>query len=383
MIRNEFNSKPDNINRVSYFVSNCDLANPKGGFDGLGGRVYDLVKQNFPAITLLDKVNPPIHKLEWIQSKIFRKLSIPSSFPAFSSARLSEISSLLNSKICSGEGFIFFHGATPWIYYEPSKRYFIFTDCSFETYINNYHKREQYSKNDIGRIVKAETKFLAKAEHVFFSSQWALEETKKAYSLKGENFSNINQGPLLETDDIMPTLPENYFLFISLDFKGKGGEEICRAFMEFNSVNKKFKLLIVGQKPPDQYLKDSNIEYLGYINKADVGGQPRLKNLYKKCLALLLFTQKDIAPVVIIEAGLNGCPTISNDHAAINEMIVNEEIGLVIEKTKTDLIGALLKISSMDQIQLLAMRNRVFEYFTNKYNWARSGETILSVIGRD
>ena len=90
--------------------------------------------------------------------------------------------------------------------------------------------------------------------------------------MKGDNFSNINQGPLLKTDDIIPTLPENYFLFISLDFKGKGGEDICRAFIEFNSVNKKYKLLIVGQKPPDQFLRDSNIEYLDILIKLMLTG---------------------------------------------------------------------------------------------------------------
>jgi glycosyltransferase involved in cell wall biosynthesis len=373
---------PDSIQGPVVFVSNFDLNNRKGGFDGLGGKIYDALHESLDRVILFDKINPRVLIGDKLFSKLFRAIGIPAQFPAFSSSRLDMVKQDLTNRISSGSSIIFFHGITPWISYRPRNKYYAFTDCSFETYIDKYHKKSLFSTADIKRIVENEKRFMQNAECIFFSSQWALEETKRGYNLDGRNFKNINQGPLIDLPGISEevVIPDDQFLFIGLDFYGKGGDEICRAFGEFNASGKKYKLLIVGQKPPDKYLRNEDIEYLGYINKYDRNERERLLSLYRRSKALLLFTQKDIAPVVIIEAGLFGCPTIANKHCAISEMIVDGKTGYLINKSGEELMTAMNKISQMDNKALFKMRSSAKDNFQKNYSWEDSINSILETI---
>jgi hypothetical protein len=81
------------------FVSNFDLGNRRGGFDGLGGKIYDFIREEFPNTTLVDSIDPPVHRSDRYMSKIFRKVGMPASFPVFSRSRLNVTASILQQRI--------------------------------------------------------------------------------------------------------------------------------------------------------------------------------------------------------------------------------------------------------------------------------------------
>jgi len=360
------------------FVSNFDLGKRKGGFDGLGGKILDLIRVEFPNTFLVDNVNPPVQKTDRYMSKIFRKIGIPARFPIFSKSRLDITAGLLHQRIPPQTDFIIFHGTTPWINYTPRHKYFTFTDCSFETYISNYHDRRQYSKKDSNRIIKAEEKFFANAEQVFLTSEWAISETKKHYHLSGDNFLNIRQGPSMEisVNAFSGNAPLNQFVFIGTDFLGKGGAEICNAFKRFTRDHSDYKLIVIGQRPPEEFLAIPNIEFLGYVNKSTPEGRLQFEQIYQQSKALLLLTKKDISPLVLIEAGLHGCPSIANGQGAIPEMIVENLTGFLINTSEDECLSAMKLIAGMDEGMLLKLRRETRDHYQANYDWSN----IMKVI---
>jgi len=365
-----------------FFVSNFNLNNRKGGFDGLGGKIFDLLKENLDDVILLDNINPPVEKIDRYRSILMRKMRIPANFPVYSASRLNRIGSLLDKAVGGKKGFIVFHGATPWIGYKPTNKYYTFTDCSFETYISNYHDRSHYSKRDISRIIKAEEKFFANAEQVFFTSGWAIEETKKHYQLTGDNFLNIRQGPSMEISPQAFTdeSPLNQFVFIGTDFLGKGGDLICNAFRKFTTEHQDYKLLIIGQRPPEEFLSIPNVIFLGYVNKSSAEGRQQLEQIYQQSKALFLLTRKDISPLVLIEAGLHGCPSIANSQGAIPEMIMENISGFKINSNEEECLHAMIKIAGMEDQELKTLRRNTKNYYQDNYDWSGIMKLMMQKI---
>jgi len=352
------------------FVSNVDINNRKGGWDGLGGKIFDLLCERLGPIKLLDKINPEVSFYSKATSKFFRLIGWKAKFPAFSKERLNRIVGLLKKQIPADTDYIIFHGSTPWIHYQPGVKYCALLDCSFYTYMQVYHQIEQYSSKDIDRIKDRERHFFKNAHRIFFTSQWALRETCTHYELKGENFEVIGQGPSTVIKKQEKAIPlKNQFLFIATDFLGKGGAQICNAFQQLLVTYSDYELVIVGQTPPENFLSGKNIRFLGYINKSTPEGQDQLETLYRQSKALLMMTKKDIAPLVIIEAGLYGCPSIANNVSAIGEMIKDKETGLLINSNESELFKAMLEMAAMNANDITKMREKVKEFMLTDFSW--------------
>jgi glycosyltransferase involved in cell wall biosynthesis len=361
----------DVIKKNKYlFVSNVDIRNRKGGWDGLGGKIFDLLGDQIGPVQLLDNINPEIGFLSKATSKLFRKIGFKANFPAFSKSRLNAIARTLSDKIPADTDYIIFHGSTPWINYQLNTKYCALLDCSFITYMQVYHQLSQYSKSDIGRIRNKERTFFKNAHCIFFTSTWALQETCKHYELSGENFKVIGQGPSTEVRPPKNDLPvKDQFLFIATDFLGKGGAEVCNSFEKFLTIYPDYELVIVGQQPPKDFLLGKNIQFLGYINKSTPEGMEQLENLYRQSKALLMMTRKDIAPLVIIEAGLYGCPCIGNNASAIGEMIKDKQTGVLINSNEQELLQAMLLIAGMKEPEMQQMRKQVREFMLSDFSW--------------
>ena len=207
------------------FISNVDIRNRRGGWDGLGGKIYDLLCEAFEDVGLAEKLTPPVDTFARITSKILRILRWPANFPAFSPKRLKQYADLVTQNIDPAAGHLVFHGSTQWVDYRPAVPYSVYIDCAYLTYLQVYHRIGQYSKRDIERIKRKERDFLMRAHRVLFTSAWALEETRRNYALAGTNFISIGLGPLLNIapEDSTPLPVRNQFLFVGIDFLGKGG----------------------------------------------------------------------------------------------------------------------------------------------------------------
>jgi glycosyltransferase involved in cell wall biosynthesis len=375
---------PDNIQGPVVFVSNFDLNDRKGGFDGLGGKIYDILAEKHNNILLVDHVNPPYRKIDVFLSKIFRIAGIPALFPAFSKKRLKLISKELERRLPRDTSSIIFHGITPWIGFKPSVPYFAFSDCSFDTYMDLYHERQAFSAKDLHRIGKCEGEFMANAMGVFFTVDWSLNEAKRQYGLDGSNLMKMGQGPTMDIpkDAFHNTPPGKQFVFIGTDFIGKGGIQICEAFQKVYEKDQEYKLIIIGQKPPAEYLQKPGISFLGYINKSSPEGRKQFSEIYRQSRALLMLTKKDIFPIVLIEAGLYGCPAVANKQSGIPEVIQDGKTGYLIESSTVELENAMMRLAEQDDRELVAMRQFTSHFYAENYSWEQIYSRIHTAMSK-
>lgn len=355
------------------FISNTSILHPRGGWDGLGGKIYALLREHFPSTRLVEKLNPEISLFPKVVSKILRSAGLRGNFPVFNEKRLKEIAGIVQANITKEIDYIFFHGATPWIGYQPDRPYAAFLDCSFMTYMNYYHDIGKFNKKDIARIMLAERKFFENAHKVFFSSQWAISDTRRLYNIDGSNFVRIGQGPTTNTKPLETLAPvvKKQFLFIGLDFLGKGGAEVCESFQRVVKDHPDYELIIAGQKPPDKFISEKNVRYVGFLNKSNPEGLAQLEQLFRESRALVMMTRKDIAPVAVIEAGLLGCISIANRITALSEMVRDRETGFLINNNTEELYLAMKEVASMPDQTLLQMRTNAKTFFSTEYSWNR------------
>jgi glycosyltransferase involved in cell wall biosynthesis len=279
---------------------------------------------------------------------------------------------------------IIFHGITPWIACRPSVPYFTFSDCSFDTYMDLYHDRKQFSERDLARINKAEGGFMANAAGVWFTVDWSLDEAKRQYQLEGRNMIKMGQGATMEmpVDAFDGRMPQKQFLFIATDFLGKGGAEISRAFQKIYAEDPEYRLVIIGQKPPDEYLHLPGVAFIGYVNKSSAEGRQQFSEIYRDSRGLLMLTRKDIFPIVLIEAGLHGCPSVANRQSAIPEVILDGKTGYLIDTTEEALERAMRTLMHMPGQELLDMRRFTARFYEDNHSWDEIYHRILGSMQR-
>ena len=115
-------------------------------------------------------------------SKFLRLAGAQGDFFFFSQRRLEAVAREVCDRCRADAGLDFFHGFTPWVLTKPRRPYIAWGDCTFRDYINIYHGCEQFRKDDIKRIERAEAAWLTDARHIIFTSDWAAEAIGKLFA---------------------------------------------------------------------------------------------------------------------------------------------------------------------------------------------------------
>jgi glycosyltransferase involved in cell wall biosynthesis len=363
------------------YITNLRVEEHGGGWSGMNHNVYNQIKEK-NKIALIENINPKYNLTHRIFSKLARVLGFRGIFPAFTNERLSRIKSLVEVKMNPKSKMNFFHGATPWLNVRSGKKYAVYLDACFATYVQVYQPREKFNKTQLRRLYQKEANFLNNSFAVFFSSRWALDEARRKYNIPGNNFHVAGLGGGLHSSVAGNETTENYFLFIGLDFEGKGGGDVVHAFNEIRKEYSNFKLKIAGAKPPDTLLYADQIEYLGYIDKTTQEGAKQLIDLFSHAYCFVLPTTKDITPLVLVEAGSVGCPVISTRCFGIPEIVINEETGILLDPEKN--IRKQLAIAMGQLCANRTMRDAIGKnaekHIKNNFTWHKTGVIINSIL---
>ncbi len=368
------------LKRINY-ITNIPFEEASGGWSGMNYHICRQLAQRLDVHAIQD-INPAYILHERIVSKVRRQLGMTSLYPAFTHTRLQQIASMVESKIDKTTSMNFFHGATPWIHVKSDLPYALYMDACFATYIDIYHDKSLFNEKQLSSIYKKEISFLQKAGKVFFSSLWALNDTKKRYQIEGKNFLVAGLGGYLANNKSNGNKNGLYFLFAGLDFIGKGGDKVVRAFKKIHATNPQYSLKIAGQKPPNEYLNNDGVEYVGFFDKSKPSDFDNLTRLFSEATAFVLPTSKDITPLVIIEAGSVGCPVISVNNFGIPEMVKHMETGILVEQGENlewELQKAMLLLAEDNELRnRLGTNSRT--YVSEYFNWNRTGEFIFNGI---
>lgn len=364
------------------YITNLSVQDSSGGWSGMNYNIFRQLAKKFE-INTIEKINPRYNLSAKIISKLMRLLGMKGLFPAFTVARLNTIKTLTEQQFHKDAAFNFYHGVTPWINIKNDLPYALYTDACFASYIRVYHDHKKFVTRQLKSLFEKEKEFLIKATAVFFSSSWALEDTKKCYGLSGDNFRVAGLGGGYEkVSDERKEISNPFFLFVGLDFAGKGGDMVCKAFSRISQKFPDFILKLVGQKPPEEYLQNKKITYCGFFDKANPAENKALRDLFAGAYSFLLPTVKDMTPLVLVEAGSVGCPAISVDNFGIPEIIINGQTGLLLNKnelTEESLFIAMETICNDNERRNIWGENAK-AYIADNFSWNRTGLIICDEL---
>jgi glycosyltransferase involved in cell wall biosynthesis len=310
------------------FVSNLPKNLRSGGFSAMNAAAFAALSRAYP-VHYAGPINPGVIAWQKALSKFSRLAGAQGDFFFFSTRRLEAVAREVSNRCRTEARLDFFHGFTPWILTKPRRPYVAWGDCTFFDYMNIYHSREQFRKEDINRIQRAEAEWLANARRVILTSDWAAERAVSHYALDASRVSSVGIFGEIEIPDQDIYAGGREFAFVSTNFEAKGGRVVLSAFREVRKRHPDISLTLVGDQPGDA-IAEPGVNFAGFLRKEVPKEHKHLQQILGRARALVYPTQSDISPLLIIEAGYCGCPVISSRKFAISELVDDGISGLLL-----------------------------------------------------
>lgn len=347
------------------YITNIDQNETSGGWSGVNAAVYHQLSMHFEA-RYVGAINPEVQQSSRILSKLKRVLGQAGSYFFYSPRRLEAIAREVRERVKPDAQFDFFHGITPWIHYDSSRPYCFYADTCFSNYMNIYHVRSQFS--DLEPICDAEARWIQKAKCAFFGTRWALEQAVADYGIPRHNLHVVGIGAYIPIPDADVYSGSQEFVFVSHDFKRKGGEICVEAFRMVREQFPQARLTIIGERPPEDVLSLPGVQFEGVLRKTVPEEFQKLQAIFRRAFALVHPTSLDISPVIVIEIGYFGCPSITSRSFGIPDMVVDGETGHLISpplraEDFADKMTALLSDSKNYQLMRKAVRSHMIQHF--------------------
>jgi glycosyltransferase involved in cell wall biosynthesis len=275
-------------------------------------------------------INPPTIFKQKAISKLLRTLGSQGNFFAFSRKRLEAIAEEVRLRCSTYTRLDFFHGFTPWILTNPPRPYVAWSDCTFHDYITIYHRSGLFRAADLERIERMEAEWLRNAQFVAFSNDWAARRSVEHYGLDSSCVRSVGAFGEIEMPAVDEYVGQKQFVFVSTDFEAKGGPVLLSAFRHVQKRHPDAFLVIVGARPK-RAVNEKKMVFTGYLRKECPEERARFRAILGGARALVHPTTSDISPLIIVEAGYFGCPTISVRKFAIPGLVDDEVTGLLLD----------------------------------------------------
>ena len=360
------------------YVSNLPLSETSGGWSGFNVAIFSSLSRHF-SLAYVGPISPPDDLPAKVFSRLLRSAGLKGNFAFFSRRRLKNSARLTAQLADRTAKMDFFHGSTPWVAYHPVVPYACYLDVCFATYVSVYHDKTEFDANDLARIGHQEASWLRAATRVFFSSRWGMENAITAYDLDPSTLRVAGMGGHLPIPPSDSYAGGHDFLFIALDFQGKGGTVCVEAFRQLRIKVPDARLRIVGERPPSSVLAIDGVIYEGLLRKSVPAELARLQEIFSSAFALVHPTVRDATPQVIIEAQYHGCPAIAPRSFGIPEMIVDGFSGCLVDAPPT--VGAVAeKMLGLcdDVVAYAGLRRTARAHALAAYTWERVGDMMAA-----
>ena len=173
-----------------------------------------------------------------------------------------------------------------------------------------------------------ETKYFNRMTKVLTYSDFVKKTLVNHYGIDREKISIVGSA-LKMTEDVKIDWQnkKNKILFVSTDFKRKGGYFLSEIFARVVSEHSEAQLTIAGNIPDDFAPNNSHlIKCIGAVSKE------ALKREYATASVLIHPALYDPFPSVILEAANYETPTVASNVCGIPEMIIEGKTGFCVDK---------------------------------------------------
>ena len=168
---------------------------------------------------------------------------------------------------------------------------------------------------------------------------------------------------------------DHVFVFVGRLVKDKGINELIAAFKSLSKTEKNIKLLLVGtyEKDLDPVLPETEEEINTNQQIISVGWQEDVRPYFAISNCLVFPSYREGFPNVVIQAGAMGIASIVTNISGCNEIIINDENGIIIPKKDTESIINAIKYYLSNQSSTLKnsehIRNMIVDRYDQKLVW--------------
>lgn len=186
--------------------------------------------------------------------------------------------------------------------------------------------------------------------------------------ISNDQKSGLRQSLNIQEEDFV-------FIFVGRLVSDKGITELVRAFDNINKEISKTKLLLVGPLEPELDPLSPETEKIIQLNEAiiTVGYQNDVRPYFGIADVLTFPSYREGFPNVVMQAGSMGIPCIVSDINGCNEIIVDNNNGLIIPVKSTEKLEEAMRkllgnLNLRAQLQLNS-RKRILENYEQKVVW--------------
>jgi glycosyltransferase involved in cell wall biosynthesis len=364
---------------VINFVSNLPKDSISGGFSAANSAAYAALCTT-DAVHYAGPINPPIILRQKVRSKLMRIAGFRGNFFFYSQQRLTAIADEVRALSAKEAQMYFFHGFTPWILTKPMSPYVAWSDCTFRDYINFYHRREQFRKDDLARIERTEAVWLKGARRILFTSRWAAERAVNDYVLDSGRVNVVGIFGEVEVPERDEYAGDKVFAFVSTNFEAKGGQIVLSAFRKLRARHADASLIVVGDRPSDRS-SEPGVEFTGFLRKERSEEHKWLRKILAGARALVHPTKSDITPHIIVEAGYFGCPVISSQKFGIPELVDDGRTGiLVVDPSDVNVVAAAMDWMLEAGDEYLKMRKAAWIMAHGRFSKAQYEQRLIASV---
>ena len=371
------------VKRLAY-ITDLSETPSGGGSYAVNWHTQRQLRKSFELVSP-GAIKPRVPWWETLASRLNRKiLRHPGKFAYFSPNTLSSNALRAASQYeSSGVDGVFFRSATRWCRCRPSVPYFVYLDVVFHTFWQNTFRPGDFAEDDLRRICDEEAAFLGGASHVFFESQWGLDQAREAYGLRGDHYQAVGIAGVLEppTEDAW-TDRSLALLTIAVNFRQKGGDLVLEAYRKLKSDHPNLVWHVIGGEPAGDWRSISGIRHEGFLSPQQPEQLARFRELLSNAFLLIHPTREDANPLVLVEAAYFGCPAISVRKFAIPELILDGTTGVLLDAPidPTDLAEEIERLIQGRQAYL-QMRRNARERAICRFDWDCIGGKMSARIG--
>lgn len=371
-----------------HYVTNLPRTLSTGGFSGMNVAMLDALEQ-VADVRYVGPIAPPSGLRERNAYRVRRALGalrmpgVRPPFVTYSARRLARIAR--DVAVALGDRTdapVVFHGFTPWIATRPSAPYVAWSDCTFRDYVSIYHDRDRFAPLDLARIEEAEARWLRRASRVLFTSDWAAARATQDYALDPSRVEVVGF-----YGAVQPPAADTYagghdLAFISTDFAAKGGTVVAEAFARVRTSWPSARLLIVGDPPPAGMTDAPGVVYTGFLRKEVPDEAARFRDILAQSRAVVLPTQADISPLLLVEAASFGCPAVASHRFAIPEIVRHGETGLLLDRPgdPADVADAMASVLGLGETAYGTMRATARERAGRLFSRERFHARVRAVV---
>jgi glycosyltransferase involved in cell wall biosynthesis len=236
-----------------------------------------------------------------------------------------------------------------------------------------YRRPTRFTPHALRPTLFFERRVLDAADLVIANSEWAAESMQQDYQVGPDRLEVFPFGITAPATPQRRELSRPSIAFLGRQFDRKGGRELVEAWRRWCSDRADLVLITQDRLQPEPGVR--------VINDLEPG-DGRLWDVLADVSILAFPSTIDQAPNAVIEAMASALPVVAGPTAAVVEMVVDGETGLLVQPDDVDALGRALARLVDDAALRRRLGDAARRRFEERYDATASTDRLIDVLHR-